>query len=141
MLPQLPLRETIAAANEDITYAARQAFPMPADRSSANELRPGLSTIARRDTKEAAIQRIIADAGIDLNPAAACLIVRSHEGEIRADSSKSANEAHLISQLQQQSYIEDHDRTVGDPVLRLTKKGLQTFQRLKDSRIKHLTDI
>jgi EmrB/QacA subfamily drug resistance transporter len=52
LLPALPLRETIAAANEDVGAAVGQALAMPTHTDSATEVGRGLSALARRDTRE-----------------------------------------------------------------------------------------
>jgi EmrB/QacA subfamily drug resistance transporter len=72
-LPERPLRETIAAAS---TREMGEAFAMPADTESSDELLRGLSVLADRDVQRRYIEGIVARAGETLSAAAAWLLVR-----------------------------------------------------------------
>jgi DNA-binding MarR family transcriptional regulator len=76
LVPELPLRETIAAVTRDVGREAEDLFPMPTDASSVARLERSLSLIAWRDTKRDYIERVVARAGLDLNPVAAWALVR-----------------------------------------------------------------
>ena len=65
----------------------------PLDRAHrTTELRRGLSVIAARDVKRKWIKSIIVKAGLDLTPAAACLLLRAqgHRLDVQGDLDESA---------------------------------------------------
>ena len=73
LLPDRPLRETIAAAS---TREMGEAFAMPGDFESSDELLRGLSVLADRDVQRRYIEGIVARAGETLSAAAAWLLIR-----------------------------------------------------------------
>ena len=76
LLPERPLRETIAAAAEsDIGGEIAQTFAMPTDTDSRKQLLRGLAVLADRDVRRRYIASIVARAGVDLSPTAAWLLV------------------------------------------------------------------
>ncbi len=80
LLPERPLRETIAAATEeDVGGDVGQAFAMPTDSDPLPQLLRGLSALADRDVRRKHIEAIVTRAGVDLSPAAAWLLVRLDE--------------------------------------------------------------
>ncbi|HSJ31917.1 MAG TPA: MDR family MFS transporter [Longimicrobiales bacterium] len=76
LVPELPLRHTIAAVAKDIGREAEELFPMPTDASSVDRLERSLSLIASHDTRREYIERVVAKAGLDLAPLTAWLLVR-----------------------------------------------------------------
>jgi DNA-binding MarR family transcriptional regulator len=76
LLPERPLRETVAAASADVGGDMGEAFPMPADDASLPHLLRGLSRLADRDVQRRYIEGIVARAGLDLSAAAAWLLHR-----------------------------------------------------------------
>jgi EmrB/QacA subfamily drug resistance transporter len=77
LLPERPLRESLAAATEDdIGGDVGQAFAMPPETDPLIQVARGLSALAQRDERRRFIQRIIDRAGLDLTPAAAWLLGR-----------------------------------------------------------------
>ena len=76
LLPERPLRETIAAAASDVGVDAGEAFPMPTGSDSAAQLLRGLAVLADRDVQRRYIAQIVERAGVALSPAAAWLLVR-----------------------------------------------------------------
>lgn len=68
LLPEQPLRQSVAAAADDAGVRAGEAFPMPADRDSAAQLVRGLATLANRDVQRRYIEQIVHRAGVDLTP-------------------------------------------------------------------------
>ena len=75
LLPELPLRATIAAEAES-TNRVGDAFAMPVSGDSLAELRRGLAAIADRDLQRRYLERLVAEAHMNLSPAAAWLLVR-----------------------------------------------------------------
>lgn len=77
LLPERPLRETIAAATqEDVGGDIGEAFAMPTDAGAFSELLRGLSALADRDQRHAHMAAIVDRAGVALSPAAAWLLLR-----------------------------------------------------------------
>jgi DNA-binding MarR family transcriptional regulator len=80
LIPERPLRETIAAAAGDAGREAGETFAMPTTTDdSAEQLLRGLAVLADRDVRRRYIERIVARAGVKLSPAAAWLLVRLGE--------------------------------------------------------------
>jgi DNA-binding MarR family transcriptional regulator len=76
MLPEHPLRATLAAETGERGGKVGEAFAIPVTPDSLMELRRGLSALANRDTQVRYIQKIVDEAGVNLSPAAAWLLVR-----------------------------------------------------------------
>jgi EmrB/QacA subfamily drug resistance transporter len=76
LVPEVPLRHTIAAVAQDVGREAEELFPMPTDASSVARLERSLSLIARRDTRREYIQAVTARAGLEMTPLAAWLLVQ-----------------------------------------------------------------
>ncbi|MDQ3809499.1 MAG: EmrB/QacA family drug resistance transporter, partial [Chloroflexota bacterium] len=76
LLPERPLRETVAAAAAEVGSEVGEAFPMPTDPDPLPQLLRGLAALADRDVQRRYIERIVERAGVDLTPAAAWLLVR-----------------------------------------------------------------
>ena len=79
LLPERPLRETVAATASDVGGEVGHTFAMPSDADSATELLRGLAALADRDVQRRYIASIVARAGLSLSPAAAWLLVRIEE--------------------------------------------------------------
>jgi DNA-binding MarR family transcriptional regulator len=76
-LPEKRLRETIAAATEaDIGGDIGQAYAMPKDTDSRNEIMRGLAVLADRDVLRRSISSIVERARVELSPEAAWLLVQ-----------------------------------------------------------------
>lgn len=77
LLPERPLRGTIAVAAEEPGAEAAGAFGRPADESStASQLLHAFRTLADRDVQRGHIERIVERAGESLPPLAAWLLVQ-----------------------------------------------------------------
>lgn len=76
LLPEKPLRQTIAVAEKDIGGEMGQAFAMPTETDSAPHLLRGLAVFADRDVRRRYIESIVKRAGVDLTAAAAWLLVK-----------------------------------------------------------------
>jgi DNA-binding MarR family transcriptional regulator len=75
LVPEKPLRETVAATASDVGIEAGETFPMPTGDDTAEQLVRGLSVIANRDVQRGYIESIVRRAGLDLGPAAAWLLI------------------------------------------------------------------
>jgi hypothetical protein len=76
LLPEQPLRETVAAASANVGGDVGETFPMPTSDDSLPKLLRGISILADRDVRRQYIERIVARAGLDLSAAAAWMLVR-----------------------------------------------------------------
>ncbi|HEX3187218.1 MAG TPA: MFS transporter [Pyrinomonadaceae bacterium] len=146
LLPERPLRETIAAAAEsDIGGDIAQTFSMPNDTDSREQLLRGLAVLADRDVRRRYIASIVTRAGVDLSPTAAWLLVQierernvdvnelGRRGKCDAAKLKSAT-----AELLQKSLIATD--SVAD-VYRLTEAGCDTYNRLVTARREHLAEL
>ena len=146
LLPERPLRETIAAAAKaDIGGEISQAFPMATDTDSRKQLLRGLAVLADRDVRRRYIADIVTRAGVDLRPTAAWLLVqieRERDVDVselgRKGKCDAKNLQAAIAELLQQSLIAAG--SVVD-VYRLTEAGCQIYNRLVTARRAHLADL
>lgn len=76
LVPERPLRRTIAAAEEVIGNEMGQAFVMPVEAESEPHLLRALAVFADRDVRRRYIQSIIDRAGVDLSVVSAWLLVK-----------------------------------------------------------------
>ena len=76
MLPEKPLRATVAASAGDLATELGESFPRPESQESLETLKQGLAALADRDVRRAHIDRIVSGAGLTLSPAAAWLLLR-----------------------------------------------------------------
>jgi EmrB/QacA subfamily drug resistance transporter len=74
VLPQQPLRDTVAAAGP------QEHFAVPQGDDTLGEIERALSVLARRDIRRRLYERLAADAGIDLRPLEAWTLARIQEG-------------------------------------------------------------
>jgi DNA-binding MarR family transcriptional regulator len=79
LLPERPLRETVAATSADVGQEVGGAMAMPTAPEPYEELVRGLAAIVDRDLRRRYIERIVAKAGVGLSAAAAWLLVRLDE--------------------------------------------------------------
>ena len=146
LLPERPLRETIAAAaEEDIGGEIGQTFAMPADTDSREQLLRGLAVLADRDVRRRYIAAIVARAGVDLSTTAAWLLVQierergvdvnelGRRGKCDAAKLKAAT-----AELSEKSLITPG--SVAD-VYQLNESGCELYNRLVAARREHLAEL
>lgn len=146
LLPERPLRETIAAAAEsDIGGEIAQTFAMPTDTGSREQLLRGLAVLADRDVRRRYIASIVARAGVDLSPSAAWLLVQierergvevselGRRGKCDAKSLKAGTEELVDKSLIEAGSVTD--------VYKLTEAGCQMYNRLAAARREHLAEL
>jgi len=146
LLPQRPLRETIAAAAEtDIGGDIAQTLAMPTDPDSRKELLRGLAVIADRDVRRQSIEAIVSRAGVALSPTAAWLLVqieRERGVDVHELGRRGKCELKQVSaataELLNKSLIETD--SVAN-VYRLTSAGCETYNRLVAARREHLAEL
>jgi EmrB/QacA subfamily drug resistance transporter len=143
MMPEKPLRETVAAATSRIGEEAGEAFPMPLPDDSADELLRGLSILADRAVQRAHIAAVTREAGLDLIPAAAWLLLRINDEpntDIRELSRRNGLSLDRLSaglaQLRERNYIAP--ATAGHT---LTAAGCEAYDRLAAARRERLVHL
>lgn len=150
LMPERPLRETLAAAvEEDIGGDVAQAMAMPAETDPLVQVARSLSALAQRDERRRFIQQIIERAGLDLTPAAAWLLVRLEENP-QADLSE-LTESYSIERAKLQAAFADlaARKLIVGPVevgagrskRGLTKTGCRAFNQLMAARREHLAEL
>jgi EmrB/QacA subfamily drug resistance transporter len=145
LIPEHPLRETVAATAGDVGTEAGEAFAMPADADSVRQMERALALIADRDARRAYIQRVTERAGVGLSPAAAWLLVRLDD-DPRADPHALARAAQVEPAILDAAAAELRDRglTLARPNgggVRLTDAGCAVLDRLVDARRAHLAEV
>ena len=146
LLPERPLRQTIAAATEaDIGGDIGQAFAMPADADSRAHILRGLAVLADRDVLRASIAAVVARAQLDLTIGAAWLLVQIEREpgvaahELGRNAKVEAAKVEIsTTELLNRSLIEQRS---GANVYGLTKEGCEIYNRLAAARREHLAEL
>ena len=94
LLPEHPLRSSLSAEAAEGGGRLGDTFAMPVGPDSLAELRRGLAALANRDAQRQYMEQIVREAGVDLSPVAAWLLVR-FEQEPSVDTGVLAH-AHAI---------------------------------------------
>ena len=150
VLPERPLRATVAAGAGAAGNEAGEAFGRPADEELVIEkLRAALSALADRDVKRQHIQAIVARAGETLSPLAAWLLVRieacPEESPIAAAERRGipAGRARIALQELGDRGLVTPARTLrrGKEFYALTDRGCDVMGRLIEARRAHLADL
>jgi DNA-binding MarR family transcriptional regulator len=76
LLPERPLRTTLAVQTAHGSAKLGEAFAMPVSADSLAELRRGLAALANREERARYMDRIVREADVELSPLAAWLLVR-----------------------------------------------------------------
>ncbi|HWW74241.1 MAG TPA: hypothetical protein VNZ44_02540, partial [Pyrinomonadaceae bacterium] len=148
LLPERPLRETIAAATEgDIGGDVGQAFGMPAETDPLVHVQRGLAVMADRDERRRYVERIVERAGIDLSPAAAWLLGRL-EKEPALDPSALARThrvepalvAEALAELSGKGLVAETN-AAGGSGRALTDEGCRVFNLLVAARRAQLAEL
>ena len=146
LLPERPLRETIAAATEtNIGNDIAQTFSMPTDTDSREQLLRGLAVLADRDVRRRYIASIVARAGVDLSPTAAWLLVQI-ERERGVDVNELGRRGKCDAKNLQAATVELLDKSLiaagsVENVYRLTEAGCEIYNRLVAARREHLAEL
>src|SRR5690242_8268850 len=148
LLPERPLRATVAASARDAGNEAGEAFARASDESAvAAHLYAALSSMADRDVQRAHIERIIERAGETLSPLAAWLLVKVEEqpdvsphdlAYSRGISARSAQEA--LEELRRRGFV-TVPRADSMRHSELTTTGCQVLERLVAARRAHLDEL
>ncbi len=133
LLPERPLRATIAAAGEDSGGDAGNAFSMPVETESLPQLLRGLSVLADRDVRLKHVELIARRAGVDLSAPAAWALIRLE----RDDQVDSAG----LAELRERGLVVARDGTGGRPRYQPSREGCVLLERLCEARRAHLAEL
>ena len=150
LLPERPLRETVAVSARDSGSEAGGAFARATDEDAAEaQLVAAFVALADRDVQREHIERIVARAGVPLSPLAAWILVQierspdSHPADI--GHTRGVPPERVMDALEE---LEEKDLTVtgeytteGLPGHRLTSRGCDVLERLVAARRAHLADL
>jgi hypothetical protein len=148
LMPERPLRATVAASARDAGSESAGAFGRPADEEAvAAQISAALSSLADRDVQRSHIIRIVERAGETLSPLAAWLLIQiernpdydpyelSNKRAIPLERVRAA-----VDELRARGLVTDSD--FADPHHeKLTSSGCQVLDRLVDARRAHLSEL
>jgi hypothetical protein len=145
MLPERPLRTTVASTAADPGHEAGEAFARPSDTdAAAAQLQGALARLADRDVQRQHIARIVARAGESLSPLAAWLLVRierepTHSPEAlgRAQRGPPERVREAVAELGARGLVVE--RVDAHPAL--TPAGCEVLGRLVEARRTHLAEL
>lgn len=143
LLPERPLRETVAATAAQVGEEAGEAFAKPATRDSGDELFRGLSILADRDVRRAYVERLVERAGLRMMPVSAWILIRLGENVDAPLDTLAASEGIArervgqgLAELRTLGYLSgsaDHPE--------LTEAGCAAFTRLSETRRARLAEL
>ncbi|HEX5581640.1 MAG TPA: MFS transporter [Gemmatimonadaceae bacterium] len=145
LMPEHPLRRSIAATASNRGTETGEAFAMPTGPDARAQLLEGLSTIAERDVSREYIRRVVTRAGLDLSGAAAALVIRLGEDPHAAPAAL-AGEMRIAPERLDEALAELASRGMlvrgASPVrAELTDHGCAAFGRLADARRDQLREV
>ncbi len=144
LLPEKPLRRTVAAAGEDAGRSAGEAFAMPRTQDPLALVLPGLIVLADRDVRRKHIEAVVERAGIALSAAAAWSLVRLEEDASATPETLAVrHEVPLVRLREAFAELTDGGLIVPAHASRhtLTDTGCATYDRLAHARREHLGEI
>ena len=148
LVPERPLRETIAAAAGDVGFEAGEAFPMPGDEDGLRHLLRGALRIAGRDVERQYIEQIVRRAGLDLTPTAAWLLVRIDEDPTidpaavaHAHDAPTTTMHTALAELVASGLVEGDETGTGAVRHTLTRAGCDVLARLDRARRSRLAEL
>jgi len=142
LVPEQPLRETVAAAAGDVGLETEKVFPMPSSVDSVTTLERALSLLASRDLRREYVERAVALAGLPLGARAAWLLVRLERNPgldlVALARSRRMDPERLteaVAELRQRGLVVEHPTSDGGaPGWALTSAGCDALARLVDAR-------
>ena len=148
LLPERPLRATVAASAREAGNEAGEAFARPSDEDAVvAHLYATLSSLADRDVQRAHIEQIVERAGESLSPLAAWLLVQVEE-EPKVSPFELARRRGIPAERAQGALEELRRRglvTIPRPDSsthsQLTASGCQVLERLVSARRAHLEEL
>ena len=147
LMPEHPLRSTVAATSGDRGNMGGGAFARPAIPDSFAELRRGLAALATREAQRAYMVKLVSAARVELSPAAAWILVRLAEDPTLDPAKLAATHnvdggriSDAESELQRASLLEPCVDSASGRRCSITPQGLQTVSRIIAVRRMHIRD-
>jgi EmrB/QacA subfamily drug resistance transporter len=150
LLPERPLRETVAASASETGTEAAGAFGQPKDSDSVEaQLVRAFRSIADRDVQREHIQRIVERAGETLTPLAAWLLVQVERTPELDPFTVAATRGiprdrvvAALDELQRRGLLEVREAAgPGTSRYRLTPRGCDVLDRIVTARRAHLAEL
>ena len=149
MLPERPLRATVAARASQVGEEVGEAFAMPASAEGIDQLLRGLRIIADRDVQRQFIQRIVQRAGVDVSPLAAWLLLRSEYDERGATLQRLATEHRIplarlaegMGELATRGLVAEVPSDDGARAYEATDAGCDVIERMLAARRVRLEEL
>lgn len=143
LIPERPLRKTVAAVQQEVGTEMGEAFAMPTDLDSLTLLQRGLLALADNDVKRRFVEGIVRRAGLDLSPLAAWLLIRlERDPALNLETLGRTQKVELgrmeaaRAELEARLLIE-----AGSSPAQFTDEGCAVFNRLVAARREHLTEV
>jgi MFS family permease len=76
LVPERPLRDSVAATARNVGEEIGETFPMPSDQDSITTVLRGLTSLAERDVRHQFVTDVVRRAGVDLPPRSAWLLMQ-----------------------------------------------------------------
>jgi EmrB/QacA subfamily drug resistance transporter len=148
LLPERPLRETVAAVSEDVGQEIGGAVAIPASEEPYEQLVRGLSAVMDRDLRRHHIDRIVARTGLSLSPPAAWLLLRVDEQpasgiqEIARRAPFTLDElSRAEEELRRAAMVSGVAAADGPSRWRIAPAGCAALERIVAARRAHLTEV
>ncbi|MGI8469834.1 MAG: DHA2 family efflux MFS transporter permease subunit [Pyrinomonadaceae bacterium] len=147
LLPEKPLRQTIAAAGKNVGDEMERAFPMPTATDSETHLLRGLAAFADRDVRRQYIESIVRRANLNLSAAAAWLLVKiEKESPVKLANLSRKHKVEVsrlengIGELLGQNLITENGGD-GKRGFEITEEGCAVLNRLVAARRENLAEV
>ncbi len=148
LLPERPLKATLAASAEDAGDSAGRTFAPPAHGDPLAQVLGGMIALAGRDVERRSIAAIVARAGVDLSPAAAWLLVRLEADPAldmvnlsRACRVEPGGLQAALEEIAARGLVVEGAAADGKRRRKITAAGCAVFNRLVAARREHLAEI
>jgi EmrB/QacA subfamily drug resistance transporter len=143
LMPERPLRKTVAAAAGDAGAESAGTFARPQASDSESEFLRGLSVLTNRDVQRQFIQGVVARAGLSLSPAAAWLLVKLEQNPSLDVIALGARQRVPADRMREAESELRHARFIdGDARSRtLTNAGCDALGKLAVARRAHIHEL
>ena len=145
LLPERPLRATLAADETKHGLVAGEAFGLPVTPDSLAELRRGLASLADREARRQYMEQLAREAEVDLSAAAAWLLVRLEQergGDPAAightDGLDASTVGAAVAELTARGLIDARSKGNGTSAYGVSRRGCEVLGRLIAVRRAHL---
>jgi EmrB/QacA subfamily drug resistance transporter len=149
VLPERPLRETVAATSASIGDEMAEAVAVPHDPDTERELVRAIAAVADRDLRRRHLERIVARAGVPVSADAAWLLLRLDENPqadiiamARAHRAAPVRVDDAAAELVAARLVERTDGSSdAAPRHTITTDGCDVLRRLVEARRQHIAEL